>query len=138
MKNPLVSVNILTYNGENLIEQCLKSVLNQTYPNIEILVIDNASTDRTVEEIRNPKHEIRNIRVIENKENLGFAAGHNLGIRESRGEYVLCLNQDVVLDKDFLKYGVEAMEKDGEIGSVQGKLLKIQNPKSKQLILLDC
>ena len=126
MKNPLVSVNILTYNGENLIEQCLKSVLEQSYTELEILVIDNASTDRTVEEIRNPKHEIRNIRIIENKKNLGFAAGHNLGIRESRGEYVLCLNQDVVLDKDFVKYTVEAMEKDKKIGSVQGKLLKNQ------------
>lgn len=120
----LVSVNILTYNGEGLIEQCLKSALGQSYPNLEILVIDNASTDRTVEEIRSSKSEIRNLRIIENKKNLGFAAGHNIGIRKSRGEYVLCLNQDAVLDRDFVKYAVEAMEKDKKIGSVQGKLLK--------------
>jgi len=122
--NKLVSINILTYNGENLIEDCLKSVLNQTYPNIEILIVDNASTDRTVEEIRNSKFEIRNTRIIENNKNVGFAAGHNIGIRESRGDYVLCLNQDVVLDKDFVKYIVEAIEKDEKVGSVQGKLLK--------------
>ena len=126
MKNPLVSVNILTYNGENLIEDCLKSVLEQTYPNIEVLVIDNASTDNTLSRIKNQESGIR---IVQNDKNLGFAAGHNIGIKESGGEYVLCLNQDVVLDKDFIKYGVEAMEKDhaslaggDKIGSVQGKL----------------
>jgi GT2 family glycosyltransferase len=121
MKNPLVAINILAYNGEKLIEQCLKSVLNQTYPNIGVLVIDNASSDKTLEKIKNQKSKIK---IIENKENLGFAAGHNLGIRESKGKYVLCLNQDVVLDKDFVKYAVEAMEKDSKIGAIQGKLYK--------------
>jgi GT2 family glycosyltransferase len=119
MKNQSVSVNVLAYNGEKIIESCLKSVLEQTYSNLEILVIDNASTDKTIEKIKNV-----NIRTIENKKNIGFAVGHNIGIRESRGEYILCLNQDVVLDKDFIKYAVEAMEKDEKIGSVQGKLYK--------------
>jgi len=120
----LVSINILTYNAQDLIEQCLKSVLEQTYENLEILVIDNASTDNTLEKIRNSKFELRNIRIIKNKKNLGFSAGHNIGIREGRGEYVLCLNQDVVLDKDFIKYAVKIMEQDEKIGSVQGKLYK--------------
>ncbi len=128
MKNQLVSVNILAYNGEKIIESCLKSILEQTYPNLEILVVDNASTDTTLEKIKNqkflPTGRQVNIRTIENKKNIGFAAGHNIGIRESRGEYILCLNQDVVLDKDFIKYAVEAMEKDEKIGSVQGKLYK--------------
>ena len=129
MKNPLVSIDILTYNGENLIEQCLKSVLEQTYENLEILVIDNASTDKTVGKIRNsqPKagpSRAEKIKIIENKENLGFAAGHNLGIKKSKGDYVLCLNQDVILDKDFVKYAIEAIRKDDKIGAVQGKLYK--------------
>jgi len=126
MKNPLVSVNILTYNGEKLIEECLKSVLSQTYPNIEILVIDNNSTDKTMEKIQISKSKFQTfpIEIIENKKNLGFAVGHNQGIKKSKGDYVLCLNQDVVLDKDFVKNAVEAMEKDEKIGSVQGKLLK--------------
>ena len=124
IENKLVSVNILTYNGEELIEPCLKSVLNQTYPHIEILVVDNGSTDKTVEKVESQKSKVR---IIENKQNLGFSAGHNVGIRESKGEYVLCLNQDVMLDKDFVKYAIEAMEKDNKIGSVQGKLLKAKN-----------
>lgn len=112
-----------------MIVACLKSVLEQIYPNLEILIIDNNSGDKTLEKIREIQREIQggfkgNQRVIKNKKNLGFAAGHNRGIKESRGEYVLCLNQDVVLDKDFVKYAIEAMEKDEKIGSVQGKLYR--------------
>lgn len=134
-KFPLVSVNILTYNAQNFIEPCLKSVLSQTYPNIEILIIDNNSKDKTIEIIesfiQNRKLPIQNIQLIINKKNLGFAAGHNIGIRKSKGEYVLCLNQDVVLDKDFIKNAVETIKVDSKIGAVQGKLFKVQSLKSK-------
>jgi len=128
-RKSLVSVNILTYNGQDLIEPCLRSVAKQTYRNVEVLIIDNASKDNTLEKIRSTKGEIRNfpIRIIENKENLGFSAGHNVGIRECKGEYVLCLNQDVVLDKNFIKNTVGAMEVDNKIGAVQGKLFKAQD-----------
>lgn len=118
---PKISINILTYNGQDLIESCLKSVLKQTYSNIEILVVDNASKDETVSRIG------QGIRVIENKKNLGFTGGHNIGIRESKGDYVLCLNQDVVLDKDFVKNTVQVMEVDEKIAAVQGKLYKAKN-----------
>jgi len=127
-KKSLVSVNILTYNGQDLIGPCLRSVAKQTYRNVKVLIIDNASQDNTLEKIRSTKSEIRNlpIRIIENRENLGFAAGHNIGIRECKGEYALCLNQDVVLDKNFIKNTVEAMEVDKKIAAVQGKLYKVQ------------
>ncbi|MBA7618477.1 hypothetical protein ES703_25804 [subsurface metagenome] len=135
--NKLVSINILTYNAQGLIEPCLNSVLKQTYPNIEILIIDNASTDNTLKVISKfVPHSQIGVGLIENKKNLGFATGHNIGIKQSRGGYVLCLNQDIVLDKDFVKYAVEAMEKNDKIGSVQCKLLKIRNinrPKSKTI-----
>ncbi len=139
MSNKLVSINILTYSGLDLIEQCLNSVLEQTYPNIEVLVVDNGSEDKTLEKIQITKSKFRRfpIKIIENKKNLGFSAGHNIGIRESKGEYVLCLNQDVVLDKDFIKYAVEAIEKDNKIGAVQGKLYKISNLKSQISKILD-
>jgi len=129
--NKLVSINILTYNGQDLIEPCLNSVLKQTYKNFEVLVIDNASDDETLKRAKNFP-----VKTIENKKNLGFSAGHNIGIKQSRGGYVLCLNQDIVLDKDFLKHIVEIMEKDDKIGSVQCKLLKIRDinrPKSKTI-----
>ena len=124
-----IAVNILAYNGEKLIAPCLKSVFAQTYSEVKVLVIDNASKDKSVAMTRNFAQENKKfpIRIIENKENIGFAAGHNQGIRESEGEYVFCLNQDVVLDKDFIKIAVEAMERDGKIGAVQGKLYKIND-----------
>jgi len=129
--NKLVSINILTYNGQDLIEPCLNSVLKQTYKNFEVLVIDNASDDETLKRAKNFP-----VKTIENKKNLGFSAGHNIGIKKSRGGYVLCLNQDIVLDKDFIKHAVEAMKKDDKIGSVQCKLLRIRDinrPKSKTI-----
>ncbi|MFZ5559724.1 MAG: glycosyltransferase family 2 protein [Patescibacteria group bacterium] len=128
MDSKIVSINILTYNGQKFIEACLNSVLKQTYPNIEVLVVDNNSTDNTIEKVKEILREFKgNQRVILNKRNLGFAGGHNIGIRESRGKYIVCLNQDVVLDKDFVKYGVEATEEDKRIGSVQAKVLQLNN-----------
>ncbi len=148
--NKLVSINILTYNAQDLIEPCLNSVLKQTYKNFEVLVIDNASDDETLKRVKNFP-----VKTIENKKNLGFATGHNIGIKQSRGGYVLCLNQDIKseraikvnitimrafiqLRKMVSNYSelfrkVEAMEKNDKIGSVQCKLLKIRNmnrPKS--------
>ncbi|MFH0852169.1 MAG: glycosyltransferase family 2 protein [bacterium] len=125
-----VSVNLVTYNGRRFIENCLKSVLRQTYPKVEILIIDNASQDNTVlmaQEIigkENPKFPVR---IIKNEKNLGFSAGHNLGIKESRGELVVCLNQDVVLVPDFIEKAVEFFEKNGqtEIAALQPKLLRL-------------
>lgn len=120
-KKSLVSINVLTYNGQDLIEQCLKSVLNQTYKNVEILVVDNASEDKTILCVKKFP-----VQIIQNKENLGFAAGHNIGIKQSKGEYILCLNQDVILDKEFVKNAIEAIKADERIGAIQGKLYKIQ------------
>jgi len=122
-----VAVNILAYNGEKLIGPCLQSVFMQTYPEIKVLVIDNASKDKSVEMAKTFMRENRRfpVRIIENKENVGFAAGHNQGIRENEGEYVFCLNQDVVLDKDFISISVGVMEKDEKIGAIQGRLYKI-------------
>ena len=142
--NKLVSVNILTYNAQDLIGSCLESVLKQNYANIEILIVDNASSDNTLRQIAKSKKQNTKfpLRVIGNKRNLGFTAGHNQGIRKSNGEYVLCLNQDVILDKNFVKNAVKTMEVDGKIGAVQGKLYKTtrdtwetQPPTSKQGIL---
>lgn len=116
--HPLVSINLLTYNGRQYINDCLNSVLKQTYPDIEILIIDNASTDETV-------NHLKKFQVILNRKNIGFAAGHNQGIRESRGEFILCLNQDVVLDKDFVAGAVAIFQKDNKVAAVQGKLLRI-------------
>jgi len=131
--HPLVSINLLSYNGRQYVKNCLNSVLRQTYPYIEILVIDNASTDGTAAYLKKIEKQgfqvgsldYQKIRLIFNQRNLGFAAGHNQGIKESQGESILCLNQDVVLDKDFIKRAVEILEKDDKVAAIQGKLLRM-------------
>jgi len=121
--NPLISVNIITYNSQKYINDCLGSVFGQTYSNIEILVIDNASTDNTVKYLKNlPKKN--NLKIIFNKKNIGFTGGHNQGIKNSKGDYILCLNHDVALDKNFIKEAINTIKKDNKIAAVQGKLLR--------------
>jgi len=134
-KKSLVSVNILTHNSQDLIGPCLNSVLKQTYKDIEILVIDNASTDNTLKVISKLISSSRiNIKLIKSKDNLGFAAGHNIGIKKCNGEYILCLNDDAVLSKNFIKNAIEAIEVDKKIGAIQGKLYKIRNMREAQFL----
>ena len=121
--HPLVSINLLTYNAERYIKNCLNSVFSQDYPELEVLIIDNTSTDGTIEYLKKlPKKQ--NLKIIFNKKNIGFAAGHNQGIRESEGNFILCLNQDIVLNSGFVREAMEIFKKDNKIASVQGKLLR--------------
>ncbi len=95
MKQPDVSIIILNYNTKDLLLACLhaleKSVNNDT---CEVIVVDNASTDGSVEEIQKLKFKSQNLKIIQNKKNLGFAAGNNVGIRQAKGNYLLLLNSD--------------------------------------------
>lgn len=121
--NPLVSINLITYNSKKYLDDCLRAVFGQSYSNIEVLVIDNASKDETIEYLKGLKKR-KNLKIIFNKKNNGFTGGHNQGIRESNGEFILCLNPDVVLSHDFVKYAVKTIREDEKIGAVQGKLLR--------------
>src|SRR4030042_62910 len=109
----MTSVIIVTYNGEKFIGECLKSALNQSYKNTEILVIDNNSTDKTRQIILDFQKN-HNFKILFNNKNVGFAGGHNLGIKNSRGEYILCLNQDVILEENFIEEAVKIFETDEE------------------------
>ena len=132
--NKLASIIILTYNSEKYIENCLKSIFEQTYDNVELIVIDNCSKDNTVDKIRNSKFEIRNFKFIENSINLGYAGGNNVGIRQSRGEYVFIINPDVILDENYVRKIVDEFGKDPQIGSVQAKVYQMNNGIKTNLI----
>ena len=126
---PKVSINILGYNSKKYIKQCLKAVFVQTYPNIEVIYIDNGSRDGSVEEVKNQQSKIENLRIVENKRNLGYAEGYNIGISKSLGEYILCLNPDVILDKNFVQAMVSFFEENKKVGAACGKLLKLKTNK---------
>ncbi len=115
-----VAVTIVTFNSGRFIKRCLESVLDQSHPDIEIIVVDNCSTDGTVD-ILEPFQD--RCRIIYNDENIGFAAAQNQAIGLSRSEWVLTLNPDVLLLPDFLTALVHAGNLDPSIGTVCGKLL---------------
>jgi GT2 family glycosyltransferase len=115
-----VSVTLVTYNSGRFIKRCLESVLAQKYPHREIIVVDNASTDGTVDILEQFEDRIQ---VYYNNENVGFAAAQNQAVRMSSGDWVLTLNPDVLLLPDFIRSLVEAGQVDDRVGSVCGKLL---------------
>ena len=118
-----VSVTIVTYNSGRFIKRCLESVLDQRYPFVEIVVVDNNSTDGTID-ILEPFED--RVRILYNEENAGFAAAQNQAIAASRGEWILTLNPDVLLLPNFIQALVEAGQADPKVGSVCGKLLTIR------------
>ncbi len=120
--NDFVSVTIVTYNSGRFIKRCLESVLEQRYPNREIIVIDNASTDGTTDILEQFDDRVK---IIYNEENIGFAAAQNQAIHLSRGEWILTLNPDVLLLPGFIQELVDAGNVDPKCGTVCGKLLTI-------------
>lgn len=117
---PLVSITIVTFNNARYIRRCLEFALDQDYPALEIIVIDNASSDDTPAVLQEFASRVR---MALNRENIGFAAGQNQAIALSRGKWVLALNPDVRLTPNFVSQVVAAGESDPEVGSVAGKLL---------------
>ncbi|MCC6294731.1 MAG: glycosyltransferase family 2 protein [Bryobacterales bacterium] len=120
--NDLVSVTIVTYNSGRFIRRCLESVLAQDYPNLEIVVIDNASSDGTTDIL---EHFEERCEIVYNQENIGFAAAQNQAIGLSSGEWVLTLNPDVLLETDFVSMLVQAGQVDKKAGTICGKLLSL-------------
>lgn len=117
---PKISIAIINYNTCELLVGAIKSLQKQDYKNREIVVIDQASTDDSVKKVRQlfPK-----IRVIEN-ENTGYAGGANKAYDETDGEYLLIMNPDVTLEKNYISMLIKEMEKDKKIGAITGKVLK--------------
>lgn len=117
---PTVSAQIVTYNSEKDIIKCLESIFLQTYPIQQVIIIDNQSTDQTL----NIVDSFDNIQVVKNKINNGFAGGHNQGIALSASDYIMVLNPDVTLQNDYVKNIINEMEQDENIGSATGKLYR--------------
>ena len=123
MVQAVVSVIVLNYNGmkDNYLPQCLDSLIHQSYPAVQIIVVDNASTDNSLDCIAS---NYPTIEVLKNSENLGFCLGNNLGYQLARGDYILFANNDTIFDSDCLAKLVEAAQKSAEIGSVSPKLVR--------------
>lgn len=104
-ENPLVSVVIVNYNGERHLPGLLESLKRQVYTNFEIIIVDNLSTDNSCQWVR---ENYPDVRLEAQPRNTGFAAGVNIGIGISRGEYILVLNNDILVDERALYELVDA------------------------------
>jgi len=116
----MISVIITNYNGKRYLDRCLSSLSVQTMQDFEVIVVDNGSSDGSVDYLESQFPEVR---IVKNEKNLGFAGGVNSGIEVAKGDYILTLNNDTQADKDFVKNLTEAMESDGEVGMCASKML---------------
>jgi GT2 family glycosyltransferase len=125
MEHPLVSIITVNYDHPEVTCLLLASLRNITYPHVEIIVIDNASPNDDPAMI---KESFPEIVFIQSQENLGFAGGNNIGIRQARGKYVLLLNNDTEVDPGFLEPLVEKCELNPRIGAVSPKIKFFDEP----------
>lgn len=122
----LVSVIIINFNSRNYIFDCLKSLECQTYRTIEILIIDNSSTDGSSEILKSYETNIP-YKYYRLENNMGSSYANNYGINNAKGEYLLILNADVFLDRDFIEKSIIAFEYKNNVGTVVGKLVSNKN-----------
>lgn len=118
---PLVSLITVNYTSIQDTQEFLESAIRLTYPNVEIIVVDNNSpTGKPTEEI---KSKFPQVKFIQSDLNLGFAGGNNLGLKQAKGDYYFLLNNDTILFYDFLEPIVEFMQNHSDAGMGSPKML---------------
>lgn len=126
MRNTKVSVIIPNWNGYQLLEDCLTSLIKQTFEDFEIILVDNNSTDDSLKYVES---NFPQVKIIKLNKNFGFAKAINEGVRASGAKYVAFLNNDTSVDKDWLKSLVKCANHNPEAISVNSKLLNFYNRK---------
>lgn len=124
MKSPKVSIIVVNFNGGQKTLDCLECLKKLDYPNYEVFVIDNGSNDGTEKSILSYKE----FEFIFNKENLGLTKAMNIGIKNSSGEYILMIDQDAIIEKDFLKKMMQVILKNEKFGAVFPKVYFFNHP----------
>ncbi|MBW4446674.1 MAG: glycosyltransferase [Spirirestis rafaelensis WJT71-NPBG6] len=119
---PSVTVIVLNYNGLRHLQDCFSSLLKLDYPKdkLELMLVDNASKDGSVGYV---KASYPQVRIVCNKDNLGFASGNNCGAREATGEYIIFLNNDMWVDPQFVRGLVKAVQSEPGVVSAGAKIL---------------
>ena len=124
----LVSIIILNYNAGQILSDCFESVIKTNYDNFEIIIVDNASEDKSY---RKCKEKFERTRIIENEKNLGYCEGNNIGIREAKGDYIVILNPDTIVESNWIEELISAYSKFGE-GLYQPKILSLDKTEILQ------
>ena len=114
-----IDINLVIWNGKKYLPFCIESIFQQSYSDWQLNILDNGSTDGSIKYLQ---EHYPNLKIIALKENNGFAKGHNKLLSWTSSKYILCLNQDVILDKDFLKKSFDFLENQKNIGSLNPKI----------------
>lgn len=121
-----VTIVIPNYNGKHFMEPCLSSLSEQTCKDFHILVVDNASSDGSIEYM---EENYPDIELIKLQKNYGFSKAVNIGIQHSRTPYVILLNNDTTVDTRYVEEMVKAIEKSPKIFSVSSKMIQMYHPE---------
>lgn len=124
---PSVSIVIANYNGESYLNTCLSSVLNSRYSFSEILIIDDGSTDRSMEIIQEFKKKDNRIFLLKNKKNMGAAASRNNALDKVKGDIIVFLDNDTEIKKDSITQLIKPLIADKTIGATQALLIDFEN-----------
>ena len=137
--DPLVSVIVVNYNRAELLRECLRSLIRQSYCFLEILVVDNGSSDDSLEVVRTFSDE--RIQLLSLDENLGFAGGNNIAIQEAKGEFIALINNDAVAQEGWIEEFVKAIRvSEASVGMWASKVLFFETDiidKAGHLMYLD-
>ena len=118
--NSAISIIVPNLNGKRLLRVALDSIILQTFKDFQVVVVDNGSVDGSVKFV---KEHYKHVEVIEFKENKGFGAAVNAGIKLTRSKYICLLNNDIQLDPNFLKEMVAVLEKINDVDFCAAKML---------------
>ncbi len=121
MENNLVSIIIINYNGKHHLEKCLKSLMQIDYKNYEIILVDNNSSDDSIDFV---KKFYSSVDIIQLEKNYGFAEPNNIGAKKATGEFLLFLNNDTIVKPNFISELVKVINTDSKIAICQSFLLK--------------
>jgi len=137
-KNQSVAIIILNWNGWEDTIECLESLYKINYPNYEVILVDNASFDNSVEILRKWGKDKENLFILKNDKNYGFTGGNNIAInqilKEGKSEYILLLNNDTVVSRDFLTELVKVAQSRKNIGIVGPKIYNFNLKNSQKII----
>jgi GT2 family glycosyltransferase len=125
---PFVSIVILSHNGNGILEPCMDSITKTRYPNFEIVLVDNASTDGSVAVIDRKYGANPNVTIVKNEYNAGFAQGNNIGAKHSKGDLLAFINDDTEVPPDWLDDLVRTAMDDRFVGIVLPRVISRSSP----------
>ncbi|MEM3709052.1 MAG: glycosyltransferase family 2 protein [Nitrososphaerales archaeon] len=129
--NPKVSVIIVNYNGALFLDKLFSSLQTQTFKDFEVIFVDNASTDNSLEIVRSfAKKKDLDVKIVDLPNNYGFCRGSNIGFKYAKGMYIALLNNDTYVSQNWLEELVRTMDSDASIGICQSKIIDLRNKRT--------